>query len=316
MCLSVLRRALPAALVLAGLALPAAAPAAPAGTPAEPKPRADSSAERVRRALDQVAESVEIVDQPLELAIAQVHEQTKVNFVLDRLTIQQMGVDPSSAAVNLRLQNVKWKTALRTMLGQYNLNFAIVGETVIVTSEDQAMVRQMRQRVSVDLDRVQMGSALKQLAKDTSTNLIVDARALKEAQTAVTLQLDDVPLETAVRLIAEMAGLKPVRVGNVLFVTTKANAAEMRADADLVPPMQPGQPQAENAVQAVIGAPPAAAVPPPAATPAPPAPPPAKPAEEKKDTPPADKSDKDQPEKGDKPADKPPQEKQDKSDKP
>ena len=294
---SVLPRALPAALLLAGLALPAAAPAAPAASPAEPRPRADSPAEKVRHALDQVAETVEIIDQPLELAIAQMHEQTKVNFVLDRLTIQQMGVDPSSAAINVRLQNVKWKTALRTMLGQYNLNYAIVGETVIVTSEDQAMVRQMRQRVSVDLDRVQMGSALKQLAKDTSTNLIVDTRVLKDAQTPVSLQLEDVPLETAVRLIAEMAGLKPVRVGNVLFVTTKANAAEMRADADLVPPTPPGQPQPENAVQAVIGAP--AVVPP-----APPAAPPqAKPADEKKETPPADKPDekKDQPEKDDKP---------------
>jgi hypothetical protein len=32
-----------------------------------------------------------------------------------------------------------------------------------------------------------------------------------------------------------MAGLKPVRVGNVLFVTTKARATEMRADPDLNP---------------------------------------------------------------------------------
>jgi hypothetical protein len=312
MHLPTLPRALPAALALAWLALPVAAPAAPAGSPAEPRPRADSPAERVRHALDQVADSVEIIDQPLELAVAQVHEQTKVNFVLDRLTIQQMSIDPSSAAVNLRLQNVKWKTALRTLLGQYNLSYAIVGETVIITSEEQAMLRQMRQRVSVDLDRVQMGAALKQLAKDTSTNLIVDARALKEAQTPVTLQLEDVPLETAVRLVAEMAGLKPVRVGNVLFVTTKANAAEMRADTDLVPPMAPGQPMVENAVQAIIGGPVPMAIP--AAAPPPPAPPAPKPAEEKKETPPADKPDKDPPEKGDKPADKPPQ--QEKGDKP
>jgi hypothetical protein len=307
----ILPRTLPAALALAWLALPVAAPAAPAGSPAEPRPRADSPAERVRHALDQVADSVEIIDQPLELAVAQVHEQTKVNFVLDRLTIQQMSIDPSSAAVNLRLQNVKWKTALRTMLGQYNLSYAIVGETVIITSEEQAMLRQMRQRVSVDLDRVQMGAALKQLAKDTSTNLIVDARALKEAQTPVTLQLEDVPLETAVRLVAEMAGLKPVRVGNVLFVTTKANAAEMRADTDLVPPMPPGQPMAENAVQAIIGGAVPMAVP--VAPPNPVAPAP-KPVEDKKETPPADKPDKDPPEKGDKPADKPPQ--QEKGDKP
>ena len=44
------------------------------------------------------------------------------------------------------------------------------------------------------------------------------------------------PLETAVRLLSEMAGLKPVRVGNALFVTKKEVAAELGADPDLNPP--------------------------------------------------------------------------------
>src|SRR5438067_1399862 len=62
--------------------------------------------------------------------------------------------------------------------------------------------------------------------------------AAKEAKMEVSLQMEDVPLETAVRLLSEMAGLKPVRVGNVLFVTTKANATEMRADPELTQPFQ------------------------------------------------------------------------------
>jgi hypothetical protein len=36
-----------------------------------------------------------------------------------------------------------------------------------------------------------------------------------------------------------MAGLKPVRMGNVLFVTSKTSAAELRAEADLTPQSQP-----------------------------------------------------------------------------
>ena len=58
----------------------------------------------------------------------------------------------------------------------------------------------------------------------------------------MSIQLEDVPLETAVRLLAEMAGLKPVRVGNVLFVTKKETANELRTDPDLQQPAQPGQP--------------------------------------------------------------------------
>ena len=52
----------------------------------------------------------------------------------------------------------------------------------------------------------------------------------------MTLRLEDVPLETAVRLLAEMAGLKPVRVGNTLFITSKETAAEMRQDPDIAQP--------------------------------------------------------------------------------
>ena len=74
-----------------------------------------------------------------------------------------------------------------------------------------------------------------------------------------------------------MAGLKPVRVGNVLFVTKKETANELPHDPDLQQPAQPGQPGglggfapgvavAPNPPALIIGAPPAATAP----TPAPP----------------------------------------------
>src|SRR5262249_13800110 len=88
------------------------------------------------------------------------------------------------------------------------------------------------------VDGQQMVQAIKKLAAETGTNLLIDTRVMKEAQTAVTLQLEDVPLETAVRLMAEMVGLKPVRVGNVLFVTSKATAQEMRQDNEADPMAQ------------------------------------------------------------------------------
>jgi hypothetical protein len=121
------------------------------------------------------------------------------------------------------------------MLNQYGLTYAIVGDSVVVTTEDMAVYRQLKQRVNVDLDRVQAAVALKQLARETATNLLVDARAQKDAQNAVSLQIEDVPLETAVRLISEMAGLKPVRMGNVVLVTTRAHALELRSEPDLAP---------------------------------------------------------------------------------
>jgi hypothetical protein len=214
-----------------------AAPAAPVPPPRDAKKTGETPAEKVRKALDQNIANLEIDNQQLNLALEQLHEETKINFVIDRTTItQMMGLDPDNGApVRAKLQNVKAKTALRNILDQYSLAYAVIGESVLITSEEMAVYRQLKQRVSVDLDRVKMEIALKGLARETATNLLVDSRALKEGQNPVTLQLDDVPLETAVRLIAEEAGLKPVRMGNVVLVTTKAHATELRNEPELVP---------------------------------------------------------------------------------
>jgi uncharacterized protein YneF (UPF0154 family) len=257
---------------------------------------AAAPAEKIRKELDQVI-TMDIENQSLNLAIEQLKEQTKINFILDKVVITQMGMDPEQIKVDLKLKGVKVRSALRTLLNPYNLSYAIVEDTVVISSEEGAAQRQLRQRVSIDLDKVELAKGLKQLARETGVNLIVDARAAKESAAAVSLQLDDVPLETAVRLMVETAGLKTVRVGNVLFVSTKAFAAELRADPDL----NPGQPQPQPGVlskeDATILLPPGPGTgvikTPPAGT----ATPPSKPADDSKpaDSKPAD---------ADKPADK------------
>ena len=238
----------PAALFLLAGAL-ASAPAAPVGSDADTK-KGESPVEKIKKVLDQTTD-LDITDQPLGLAIAQLREQTRLNFVIDRLTIANLGIDLDQSPVNVKLHHVKLRSALRTILGQYGLSYAVIGDTVVITSEEMAMYRQMRQRVSVDVDRVQLAAALKQLARETGTNLVLDTRVHQESQTPVTLQLEDVPLDMVVRLMAEMAGLRLVRLGNVLFVTSKATAAELRSDPDLMP-AQPGLIPGEEGIPRVV----------------------------------------------------------------
>ena len=66
----------------------------------------------------------------------------------------------------------------------------------------------------------------------------------------MTLKLDDVPLESAVRLMAEVADLSVVRMSNVLFVTTPERAEKLRPTADA-----PTQPNTVPAVPFPIGLP-------------------------------------------------------------
>ncbi len=228
---AVFRRLAIAVLVVTLLpALTWAAPAAP-----EVKVKEGSPAEKVKNQLDQPL-SLEVTDQSLNAALNQIRELTKINFVVDRFTIQQLGQDPEQMLVSVKLKDVKVRTCLRALLAPYNLGFAIIGDTVLISTDDMAMHRQLKQRVSIDLEKVDLAAALKRLSRETATNLLLDARVpAKEAKTEVTLQMDDVPLETAVRLLAETAGLKPVKIGNVLLLTTKALANELRQDPDLNP---------------------------------------------------------------------------------
>jgi hypothetical protein len=151
------------------------------------------------------------------------------------MLIQQMGYDPEQMPVSAKLKDAKARTCLRSVLSPYNLGYAIIGDTVLISTDDMVMQRQMKQRVSVDLDKVDLAAALKQLSRETATNLMLDSRVpAKEGKATVSLQLDDVPLDTAVRLVAEAGGLKPIQVGNVMLVTTKALANEMRNDPELM----------------------------------------------------------------------------------
>jgi type II secretory pathway component GspD/PulD (secretin) len=200
------------------------------------------AAEKVKKQLDQQV-TLEATDQSLNAALNRLREQTKIYFVVDRQTLQQMGLDPEQLHVSVKLNDVKARSCLRSLLAPYNLGYAIVGDTVLVTSDDMAMHRQLQQRVSLDLDKVELAAALKKLAKETAANVVLDSKVpAKEAKTPMSLEMDDVPLETAVKLLAESAGLKPVKVGNVLLVTTKARAAELRSDPDLNPANNVPQP--------------------------------------------------------------------------
>src|SRR5262249_37776676 len=62
-------------------------------------------------------------------------------------------------------------------------------------------------------------------------NVVIDCRVAESAaNTPVTATFTLVPLDTAVRFLADMADLGTVAADNVLYVTTKANAEAIRAE--------------------------------------------------------------------------------------
>jgi len=232
-CVRVKEVAVLAAFVLVPVAL-LAAPAA------EDKAKSESPAEKICKALDQKID-IEVAGS-ITNAIELFKEKAKVNVVVDQNFLLQNGIDVNNLQVTAKLDGAKARSALRAILSPNHLGYAVIGDSIIVTTEDMALHRQLKQKVNLDLNKVELEKALKDLSKETAVQVLIDKKIAKDAATQVSLQVEDVPLDTAVRLLCEQAGVKPVRMGNVLYITSPANAKELRTEPDLAPPGGPTGP--------------------------------------------------------------------------
>jgi hypothetical protein len=209
------------------------------------EPKYDNSVEKIRKTLDQTM-VLDYTGQSIHDAVEHLKEKTRLNFILDHLALQQMGVlidpgnpgNPNANPIQVHLKadrHTKVRTALQRMLNAYNLSYVILEDAVLISTEESGLHRQMRQRVSINHKEVPLAKTLKDLAQATALNLVIDPRMAKEAQTPVTLQLDDATLETTVRLLSEVGGMKAVRMGNVLFITSEARAEKIRKEEQQAP---------------------------------------------------------------------------------
>lgn len=268
---------------LSPFAAHAAAPVAPTPAPA----KTENPMTSARKALDEISD-IQYQARTLQDVITDLKERTKVPLILDN-SIYQFGLDPTQPTVSVNLKQVKVRDGLKAILAPYNLKFGLTTDGVFISTEEGVITRQLRQRVSVDCDGTAFAAAAKQLAIDTGANVVIDPRLGEKANKAINLKLDDVPLETAIRLLAEVADLRAIRMSNVLFVTSPEKADKLRVDADgptSPSPINPGFPG--GGAPGVIGGfggivipappnppaacPPPAAVPPPANTTPPPPP--------------------------------------------
>lgn len=83
--------------------------------------------------------------------------------------------------------------------------------------------------VNVMLDKIPLEDAVRQLADQVDFNVVVDNRAGEKAKTLVSARLLNTPLDSALRLLTDMSDLRTVHLDNILFETTKENAAALEA---------------------------------------------------------------------------------------
>ncbi|MBN9122331.1 MAG: hypothetical protein J0I06_24855 [Planctomycetes bacterium] len=211
-----------AALATAPAPARAAAPAVPAKT--------TSPMDTARKALDEVGD-MSYQNKSINDVINDLRDKAKLAVTLDPV-VYQFGLDPNQPTVSVNLKGVKLKDGLRQALAPFNLKCGLTRDGLFISTEEGLTAKQLRQRVSVDCDGTAFSTAVKQLAADNGANVVIDPRLKEKANATVTLKLEDVPLESVVRLLAEVADLSVVRMSNVLFVTTPERAEKLRASSD------------------------------------------------------------------------------------
>jgi len=133
-----------------------------------------------------------------------------------------------------KMSNVTLETALRKVLIRVpgDATFVIRRDVIEITTEkawEAELLHASRQNrplplVNMELDKKPLGEALKQLSAAADVSVVLDIRAAEAGSTPVTANFIGVPLDTAVRVLANMAGLQSARLDNMLYVTTTENA--------------------------------------------------------------------------------------------
>ena len=142
------------------------------------------------------------------------------------------------------------RAVLALLLEQVEADMVQRDGLILIVPRDQAGAAELlRQRVELSFDQRPFAKVLEELADATGFNIVLDPRVGDKAKAPLSASLKNVPLETAVRLLADMADLKPVLLDNVFYVTTRANAALLQAEEkrhDRAPSVMPKVPEKER----------------------------------------------------------------------
>jgi hypothetical protein len=231
-------------LLIAVLPVLAAAALAWSAQPEKPKPESRPAAQAESSVIARLGRRVDfpgIENQNVTLreALDRLGELSGLSFDVNEAAFRDDGVgDVLSQMVAVKpipkMKNVPVERVLRKVLARVpgGATFLLRREAVEITTP-KAQAAEVWPRdyegprlplVSAVFERVPLAEALKELARQSGMNVVVDARVAERAKLPVSARFLNAPLDTAVRVLADMAGLKPSALDNLLYVTTPDNA--------------------------------------------------------------------------------------------
>ena len=181
---------------------------------------------------------------PLKDAMEFLADRYDVTILVDEAAFRLEGTEAiGDMPVGLpRVSNVRLQTILQLLCEQVNGSYLVKPDGIEITTrgrtrpEDWLSNRNLPPLVMLKCEHELLESTLKKLEFMTGISVVLDARiALKlrqEGQADLNITFNNVPLDTAVRLLADMSDLGVVAIDSVLYVTTKNNADELQQEQE------------------------------------------------------------------------------------
>jgi RNA polymerase sigma factor (sigma-70 family) len=181
---------------------------------------------------------------PLREVLEYLTDKYGVKFIVDTMAFERDGVcggkNVLDTPVNLpRLPGVSLSTVLRFLLTQVNGAYLVRKDYIEVTTDSQKVFEafgpaegshtsKLPPTVNVVVQGRRLEEAIADLANQTGENIVIDPQVQETKRPPITARFLNTPVDAAVRLIADMAGLESVKVGNVYYVTSRENADRLR----------------------------------------------------------------------------------------
>jgi hypothetical protein len=186
----------------------------------------------------------------LKEALEYLQDKTDVLFLVDNDAFKRdINIpEPENQKIKLpRMTGVRLSTVLEQLCSQLDGNYLVRPDYISITSKPQWYAHiwgrdtgledvpgtkpPLIHAVNAGFDHRPLESALGELAELSGISIVIDYRRTGEqAKAPVTARFTNAPLETAVRLMADQAGLQMTVLDNVLYITTGENARAISAE--------------------------------------------------------------------------------------
>jgi hypothetical protein len=202
------------------------------------------SQNKAREHREKLEQSVSIEFQagtPLQEALAHIADRYGLQIMVDEEAFKADSNQPEVVNMPIKLprfNSVRLRTVLRAILGQVDGDFYAKDDVLMVVPRARiAAGVVLRQPVDVAFERRSLSDALKELSDMTGVSVVLDAQKQPDSTIQLTADFRNVPLASAVRVLADMAGMKSVVMENMIYVTAHENAENMKEESAKTPPM-------------------------------------------------------------------------------